>query len=96
MSLPLISDAAVVGIAAPTEVEGELPRAYVVRKDNAEGQKLSEREVQEHVAKHLAKYKHLSGGVVFLDKIPKTASGKYLKRELRDLHQNRGDSTSKL
>jgi 4-coumarate--CoA ligase len=32
----------------------------------------------------LASYKKLTGGVVFLDEIPKSPSGKILKRVLRD------------
>lgn len=32
----------------------------------------------------MASYKQLTGGVIFLDEIPKSASGKILKRVLRD------------
>ncbi|KAL2834167.1 hypothetical protein BJY01DRAFT_239193 [Aspergillus pseudoustus] len=96
MSHPLIADAAVIGVPAPTEAEGELPRAYIVCKDNREGERLAEKDVHEHMAEHLAKYKQLRGGVVFLDNIPKTASGKYLKRKLLDLYQKQGDSASRL
>ena len=34
------------------------------------------------VAKHVASYKKLRGGVKFVDKIPKTASGKILRKDV--------------
>jgi 4-coumarate--CoA ligase len=37
-----------------------------------------------HVADHKTKYKWLEGGVEFIDAIPKNASGKLLRRVLRD------------
>lgn len=45
---------------------------------------LNEEEVQKYVSERLARYKELVGGVVFLDEIPKSPSGKILKRVLRD------------
>jgi len=41
-------------------------------------------ELIKHVADHKTKYKRLEGGVEFIDEIPKTASGKLLRRVLRD------------
>lgn len=82
---PGIQDAAVIGIVPPgPEGEGsELPRAYVVRKPGT-GDKITEEEVRAHVAQRLAKYKWLEGGVAFIDAVPRTASGKILKRYLRE------------
>ena len=54
-----VADAAVVGLQFEHE---ELPRAYVVLKDTAKG-KISEKEVQEWIAQHVAKHKRLDGGV---------------------------------
>jgi len=45
---------------------------------------LTDSEVKKWVADHLAPYKQLRGGVVFVDEIPKSAIGKFLRRELRD------------
>ena len=42
------------------------------------------REIQKHVEKNKARHKWLKGGVEFIDVIPKTASGKILRRLLRD------------
>ncbi|EXJ73638.1 uncharacterized protein A1O5_03400 [Cladophialophora psammophila CBS 110553] len=81
---PAIVDAAVIGVAAATELDGEAPRAYVVRRPGTAPQDLTEKHVYDWVAQRLAKYKRLEGGVRFRDVIPKNASGKILKRILRD------------
>ena len=78
---PGIVDAAVIGIEAG-EARSELPRAYVVRRSGVTG--VGEEEVREWVEGRLAKYKRLEGGVKFVESIPKTASGKILKRVLRE------------
>ncbi|KAE8378625.1 hypothetical protein BDV26DRAFT_292023 [Aspergillus bertholletiae] len=85
LSHPLIVDAAVIGLRDVLP-DSELPRAYVTRRPGV-GDKLTEKEVQEYVAERLAKYKALTGGVRFLDAIPKNASGKILKRLLREQAQ---------
>jgi acyl-coenzyme A synthetase/AMP-(fatty) acid ligase len=71
------------------EQEGtEVPRAFVVV-----GKKISEDEIKSFVKSKVAGYKQLRGGVVFVDAIPKNASGKILRRELRDVSKK---STAKL
>ncbi|GME36183.1 4-coumarate-CoA ligase-like protein [Neofusicoccum parvum] len=82
-SHPQIIDAAVIGVT-PTKSGSELPRAYVVRRPGKEGEKLTEKEVRAYVEERLASYKRLEGGVVFLQEIPKSPSGKILKRILRE------------
>ncbi len=77
---PKIKDAAVVGVE--DEEAGELALAFVVKQPN---QEISENEVKEFVAKQVSKPKHLHGGVRFINDIPKTMSGKILRRELREL-----------
>ena len=76
---PQITDAAVVG--RPDDESGEVPLAFVVAAPDS---LLDERAVKSHVADHMATYKHL-GEVRFTDAIPKSASGKILRRELRGL-----------
>jgi acyl-CoA synthetase (AMP-forming)/AMP-acid ligase II len=78
-----IVDSAVIGIPVGG-IDGELPRAYVVRRPGVKPEELTEKDVYEYASKILAKYKRLDGGVVFRDMIPKNASGKILKRILRD------------
>ncbi|KAE9546317.1 hypothetical protein FO519_010471, partial [Halicephalobus sp. NKZ332] len=82
LSHPGIDDAAVVGIL--DERAGELPKAFVVRKNGS----LTEHQVKEFIASKTASYKHLKGGVEFIDKIPKSDAGKILRRFLRDKARN--------
>ena len=84
LSHPLVMDAAVIGISFPGEGDVEHPRAYVVRQPVPEAKSLTESELLQFSAAKLAKFKFLSGGVKFVDAIPKNASGKILKRILRD------------
>lgn len=74
---PGVSDAAVVG--RPDEAAGEVPIAFVVR---APGSDVDEAALQLHVKACLATYKH-PGAYRFVDSVPKSASGKILRRELR-------------
>ena len=78
--IPGILDVAVIG--APDEMAGELPRAYVVKK---EGISLTKEDIIEFVESKVSHHKRLKGGVVFLDIIPKTNTGKILRRELKKL-----------
>ncbi len=61
---------------------GQRLRAFVVRSD---GSPLTERDVREHVKATLARYK-VPRDVVFVDALPRTATGKVLKRELAELN----------
>ena len=72
-----ITDAAVVG--KPDDEAGELPVAFVVVGDPAP----PEAAIMDHVARQLATYKQLHA-VHVVDEIPKSASGKILRRLLRD------------
>lgn len=81
---PKLVDAGVVGVYDEAEVT-ELPRAYVVAADGIskdEYAKLS-KEVQAWVAARVASHKRLSGGVILVDSIPKSPSGKILRKDLR-------------
>lgn len=73
---------AVIGVKFSRD-ESEFPRAYVVRRPGSEKSLLKE-DVKKYLAERLTYYKRLDGGVVFIDAIPKTASGKILKRVLRE------------
>ncbi|KAJ7643428.1 phenylacetyl-CoA ligase, partial [Mycena polygramma] len=84
-----ITDCCVVGV--PHEFSGEVPKAYVVvskdaleriRLDPEEGNRIK-MSLMEDMATNKAKYKRLGGGIEFIDAIPKTSSGKLLRRALR-------------
>ena len=51
----------------------------------ADQSKINEEEIKKFVKDNLASHKQLRGGVVYLEAIPKSPSGKILRRELRDL-----------
>lgn len=61
--------------------EDEKPRAYVVKQA---GSKITEDDVKKLISDNLASYKRLTGGVVFVPEVPKSPSGKILKRILRE------------
>lgn len=58
----------------------EVPRAYVVK-----GGDINEEEVKAFVKESVTDYKRLRGGVIFLDAIPKSPTGKILRKDLREL-----------
>jgi 4-coumarate--CoA ligase len=73
-----IVDAAVIG--KRDEAAGEIPIAFVVRAPGAE---VSDADLKAHCETCLAHYKH-PAEFRFVDSVPKSASGKILRRELRD------------
>ncbi|WP_348535022.1 AMP-binding enzyme [Pseudolysinimonas kribbensis] len=74
---PDIDDAAVV--AAADEESGEIPKAFVVRREGAE---LDEDRVMAFVAEHVAPHKKVRA-VAFIDAVPKSSSGKILRKDLK-------------
>ncbi|KAK7409181.1 hypothetical protein QQX98_008674 [Neonectria punicea] len=81
---PLVSDCAVIQV--PDAHAGELPKAFVVK--SAKANDMSEEEavkaIHRHVEEHKARHKWLAGGIEFIEVVPKSPSGKILRRMLRD------------
>ncbi len=75
VSHPKVRDAGVIGVRM--DDGGEAPKAFVV----ADG--VDAEELMAYVAKHVAPYKKVRE-IEFVDEIPKSASGKILRRVLRD------------
>jgi long-chain acyl-CoA synthetase len=74
---PKILECAVIGV--PDESKGEVPKAIIVLKEN---ETLTEKEVREYCKEHLASYK-LPKIIEFRPSLPKTSTGKIMKRSLR-------------
>ncbi|KAJ1858069.1 hypothetical protein LPJ73_001956 [Coemansia sp. RSA 2703] len=79
----LVKDCAVVGVF-DEERQTELPRAYIVLSSAEDGEQAAQH-VREWVDAQVAYYKRLRGGCFAIEAIPKTASGKILRRELRGI-----------
>ncbi len=75
---PKITDVAVIGL--PDDEAGEIPKAFVTV---APGETLTLEEVQALVSEHLVSYKQIKA-LEILDAIPKSASGKILRKDLRN------------
>jgi acyl-CoA synthetase (AMP-forming)/AMP-acid ligase II len=80
---PAVADSAVIPV--PDEEAGEVPKAFVVLKPGAEA---TPEDIMEHVAGHVAHYKQIRY-LDIVDEIPKSASGKILRRILRDREAQR-------
>jgi acyl-coenzyme A synthetase/AMP-(fatty) acid ligase len=78
MRHPKIQDAGVIGF--PHEIWGEAVKAIVVVQ---QGETLTEEEVIEWTEGKIGKFK-MPKTVVFTEALPRTPTGKILKRELRD------------
>ncbi|KAK6189628.1 GAL4 enhancer protein [Pestalotiopsis sp. IQ-011] len=84
LSHPAVNDCTVIPV--PDEDAGEVPKAFVVKaaayKDKSDEETI--REICKHVEDHKSRYKWLKGGVEFIDVVPKSPSGKILRRLLKD------------
>jgi acyl-coenzyme A synthetase/AMP-(fatty) acid ligase len=92
---PSIIDAAVIGVSSKDEPDVEMPRAYVVKRPGKENADVDEVAVKKYCGERLARYKELSGGVKFVESIPKNASGKILKRMLREWVKEEGNNETR-
>jgi long-chain acyl-CoA synthetase len=74
---PKILECAVIGV--PDESKGEVPKTIIVLKEH---ETLTEKEVREYCKEHLASYK-IPKIIEFRPSLPKTSTGKIMKRSLR-------------
>ncbi|KAJ9605985.1 hypothetical protein H2200_009834 [Cladophialophora chaetospira] len=79
---PLVEDVAVIGVSDP--YAGELPKAFVVLKDKTANLAQARQKLLQFVKRRLSRHKWLDGGIEFVGEIPKSTSGKILRRVLKD------------
>ncbi|KAJ3664401.1 hypothetical protein Zmor_008576 [Zophobas morio] len=77
---PGIKEAVVFG-TPKSEEEGEVPTACVILKEKG---CVREEEIEEFVEKRVSDYERLRGGVIFVDELQKTPSGKLMRKEIRN------------
>ncbi|KAM7302403.1 4-coumarate--CoA ligase 1 [Ixodes scapularis] len=82
MSHEAVEEAVVLGV--PSSKYGEAPAACVVVKNCfAKNLESLTTELKELIADQAAVYKHLYGGIIFMNRLPKSESGKILRQELK-------------
>ncbi|MFX0059901.1 MAG: AMP-binding protein [Candidatus Heimdallarchaeota archaeon] len=86
---PHVFDAAVIGKPSKELDVGEIPKAFIILKNEYKG-KVSQQEIIDWVAERISAYKKIRE-VEFVDNIPKSGSGKILRRELIDQEKNKVD-----
>jgi len=77
LSHPDVIDVAVAG--KPDLEGGEVPVAFIVRRHKD----VTEKDIAAWVEKKVAPHKKLRGGVIFVEAVPKTPSGKIVRRALK-------------
>lgn len=88
---PAVKECAVVG--SPHPIRGQIVKAFVILKDSITPSESLVVELQNHVKKMTAPYKY-PREIEFVETLPKTASGKIRRVELRELEKKRKGSLS--
>ncbi len=81
---PGVAEAAVVG--KPSKLRSEVPHAFIVLSEESIG-KINESDLRRHCREHLAEYK-IPEGFTFIEQMPKTATKKIRKEEIKRLYFN--------
>ncbi|KAM7342454.1 luciferin 4-monooxygenase-like [Cochliomyia hominivorax] len=85
MQVPGIFECCVFGI--PDLVASHLISCAVVRKEDNTGRKLTSNDIITHIKSKMGSMYHLTGGVYFIDNIPKTGSGKAQRAKVLEIVQ---------
>ncbi|KAJ5560168.1 hypothetical protein N7513_002567 [Penicillium frequentans] len=86
---PLVEEAAVIGVWSASQ-DTELPRAYVVLREDLRGYSNAAvlQEISDFVSNKVSNYKRLRGGMVAIEALPRNTTGKVLKKVLKDKAAN--------
>ena len=85
VSHPAVAESAVVGV--PHEIKGQVPFAYVVLKEGYEPSEELKKELIQHVSKVIGPTARPED-ILFVSDLPKTRSGKIMRRLLRSLAES--------
>jgi acetyl-CoA synthetase len=90
---PRVAEAAVVG--RPHEIKGQAVAAFVTLREGAQGSESLVAELKDHVVKKIGSIAR-PDDVIFSADLPKTRSGKIMRRLLRDIAEGKalGDTTT--
>ncbi|KAI9782473.1 MAG: hypothetical protein M1839_004959 [Geoglossum umbratile] len=83
-SHPKVTDVAVIGVEDHARAT-EVPRAYIVLTKGVPKNDATEKELTGWLAARVAGHKQLRGGVRWVDEVPKSVSGKILRRVLKEV-----------
>nr|WP_297437988.1 hypothetical protein [Thermococcus sp.] len=84
---PAVAEAAVIG--RPDEIKGEVPVAFVILKENCIPKEILKKELIDYVRETLGPIAS-PAEVFFVNKLPKTRSGKIMRRVLKSLASGKG------
>jgi len=73
----------VIGIKDPNS--GEVPVAYVELEEGVDREQVTPNQIKKELKAVLANFK-VPKSVVIVDELPKTATGKVLKRKIKEMH----------
>ena len=82
---PSVQDCSMIGVPHELEEGKELAMMYVVLR---EGQKVTPRALREYLSQHVAHYK-IPRRFIFEEDLPRTATGKIMKKELRNRYRDK-------
>ncbi|KAH7077070.1 4-coumarate-CoA ligase-like protein [Paraphoma chrysanthemicola] len=93
VSHPSVTDCAVIGVY-DKEQATEIPRAYIVPANGLGKTEAEAKEIINWLSTKVAHHKRLRGGIRWVDEIPKSISGKILRRLLKVKAQEEQDAKS--
>ncbi|KAJ5112566.1 hypothetical protein N7532_000611 [Penicillium argentinense] len=82
ISHPTVADVAVIGV---DQDHTEVPRAYIVLSHSVRESPTTAEVIRKWMDSKVSHHKKLRGGVRFVDQIPKSAAGKILRRNLKEI-----------